>query len=241
MKNNILNIRINNEEVVNKIDVSFKRKGVLYTKDIYAIMTKQMIENIANKNNTQYFMDVTYYATPPNNQNFKILIILAFDNTKYSTVLCNISLILNENKETFFSVLEYLNKRYKFEPKNITTDYSLAEIKAIKSLFPNINIIPCFFHFLQNICKKLPSLRSNNKKIKQLSRNLLANIKLLSFIPESKIKSFYSLIKKKYLANHNSFFKYFDKYYFNEKKFEINLWNYTKIINFLNKIMKLYP
>ena len=117
MKNNILNIQINIEEVVNKIDVSFKRKGVLYTKDIYVIMTKQMIENIANQNNTQYFMDVTYYATPPNNQKFKILIILAFDNTKYSTVLCNISLILNENKETFYSVLEYFNKRYKYEQK----------------------------------------------------------------------------------------------------------------------------
>ena len=241
MKNNILNIQINIEEVVNKIDVSLKRKGVLYTKDIYVIMTKQMIENIANQNNTQYFMDITYYATPPNNQKFKILIILAFDNTKYSTVLCNISLILNENKETFYSVLEYFNKRYKYEPKNITTDYSLAEIKAIKSLFPSINIIPCFFHFLQNICKKLPNLRSNNKKIKQLSRNLLANIKLLSFIPESKIKSFYSLIKKKYLANRGLFFKYFEKYYFNEKKFEINLWNCTRIIKFLNKKMKSYP
>ena len=155
-----------------------------------------MIENISNKNNTQYFMDVTYYSTPPNNPKFKIWIILAFDNTKYSTVLCNISLILKENKEIFFSVLEYLNKRFKFEPKNITTDYSLAEIKAIKSLFPGINIIPCFFHFLQNICKKLPNLRSNNKKDKLLSRDLLANIKLLSFIPESKLKSFYPLIKK---------------------------------------------
>ena len=38
MKNNILNIQINIEEVVNKIDVSFKRKGVLYTKDIYVII-----------------------------------------------------------------------------------------------------------------------------------------------------------------------------------------------------------
>jgi len=52
MKNNILNIQINIEDVVNKINVSFKRKGILHTKDIYVIMINKMIENISNKNNT---------------------------------------------------------------------------------------------------------------------------------------------------------------------------------------------
>ena len=60
MTNNLLNIQINNENVVNKINVSFKRKGILYTKDIYIIMTNNMIENISKINNSQYFMDVTY-------------------------------------------------------------------------------------------------------------------------------------------------------------------------------------
>ena len=60
MTNNLLNIQINNENVVNKINVSFKRKGILYTKDIYIIMTNNMIETISKINNSQYFMDVTY-------------------------------------------------------------------------------------------------------------------------------------------------------------------------------------
>ena len=36
-------------------------------------MTDFMRDNIANKNNLQYFMDVTCYATPPNNKKYKLL------------------------------------------------------------------------------------------------------------------------------------------------------------------------
>jgi len=36
----------------------------------------------------------------------------------------------------------------------MTIDYSLAEYKVILYVFPNIEIIPCFFHFMQNIIKK---------------------------------------------------------------------------------------
>ncbi len=36
-------------------------------------MTTEMIDNITNKNNIQFFMDVTYYDTPPNTKKFKLL------------------------------------------------------------------------------------------------------------------------------------------------------------------------
>ena len=105
MDNNLLNFKINEDNIVTKINTTFERKKIIYTKEIYIIMTSDMIENINNKSNVQYFMDVTYYATPPNNKKFKLLIILAFNNNLYKTLLCNISIISNENKETYISVL----------------------------------------------------------------------------------------------------------------------------------------
>ena len=137
MDNNLLNFKINDDNIVTKINTNFERKKILYTKDIYIIMTSDMIENINNKNNVQYFMDVTYYATPPNNKKFKLLIILAFNNNLYKTLLCNISIISNENKETFISVLNYLKNRYNFNPGKITIDYSLSELNAIQYIYPN--------------------------------------------------------------------------------------------------------
>ena len=45
-------------------------------------MTEQMINNICNPKNIQYFQDITYYATPGNNKKYKILVILAFNLEK---------------------------------------------------------------------------------------------------------------------------------------------------------------
>ena len=39
------------------------------------------------------------------------------------------------------------------------------------------------------------------------------------------------MIKLKYFEDNKSFFKYFEKYYINKKKFKIEFWNYTNDIN----------
>ena len=60
-------------------------------------MTNSMKEYLKNKNNILFFMDCTYYAIPVNNNNFKLLLILAFNKNENKTKLCSISLIKNEN------------------------------------------------------------------------------------------------------------------------------------------------
>ena len=155
---NLLNIKENNNNIVNKINVIFKRKGIKYEKDIYIIMNTEMKENIKNEKNIQYFLDVTYYDTPPNNKKYRILIILLFNSELFRTLLCNISIISNQNKETFYTIFDYLKKKYKFNPNIITIYYSLAEVNGIKHVFPQIRLIPCFFHFMQNIVKRLRDL-----------------------------------------------------------------------------------
>ena len=76
MYNNIINFTIDNKKVVTNLKVTYTRKNKYFTKDIFIIMSDQMERNIKKNDNIQFFMDVTYYATPPND-NTKNLYILS--------------------------------------------------------------------------------------------------------------------------------------------------------------------
>ena len=76
-------------------------------------------------------MDVTYYSSPPSKVKYKLFVLLAFNQSKYKTILCNLSLIENENTETFITILSHLKNKYNFNPQKISIDFSKAEFKAI--------------------------------------------------------------------------------------------------------------
>ena len=91
---------------------------------------------------------------PSNKNKYKIYILLAFNRDLFKTIIYNISLITNENKETVIVLYSYFKNKYNFQSKKITIDYCGAILSAIKICFPNSNIIQYFFHFLQNNIKK---------------------------------------------------------------------------------------
>lgn len=49
---------------------------------------------------------------------------LAFNKKFYKTILCNISIIANENKETFITLYNHLKTKYNFKQNRIAIDYS---------------------------------------------------------------------------------------------------------------------
>ena len=53
MNKNLINFKINDKNVVNELEVSFKRKNKIFTNNIYIIMSESMEENI--KKNTIFF------------------------------------------------------------------------------------------------------------------------------------------------------------------------------------------
>ena len=64
-----------------------------------------------------------------------------------------------------------------------------------------------------------------------ISKNLIVNIKLMFFIPEDKIDSFYTLIKKNFNNKiFDSFYKYLNKFLFRKSNGKLYLWNYHKLI-----------
>ena len=99
-------------------------------------------------------------------------------------VLLSICLIKNEKEETFTKIFMYLKERFKFNPSFITMDFCKAEIKAAKKIFDKANIILCFFHAIQRLIKHLKEIKSKINSIKEEGNNLLANLKLIAFLPE---------------------------------------------------------
>ena len=109
-----------------------------------------------NIRNIQIFMNVTQYYSPPSKTNYKLFIILTFNSDKYKTFLCYLSFIENENIEASITILNHLKIKFNF------ISFSKSEYKVLKKIYPNINKIPCFFHFMNNMIKLLPDIRKKN-------------------------------------------------------------------------------
>ena len=173
-------------------------------------MNEEMESDIKEKDNIQFFTDITYYAIPPKPVKYKILILLVFNNKEFKSILCSIALIARENKETLITVYEFLKNKYNWNPNFISIDFAKAEFKALKYVFPSIKIIPCFFHFVANISKKINDLKSKNKNKnkKDLAKDLLSNIKLLVFYHWKKFNGSFKLISDKYEKLFPDFFRY---------------------------------
>ena len=90
----------------------------------------------------------------------------------------------------------------------MTIDFSSAEYNAIKKIYKDIVIIPCFFHYCQNITQKLPELKSNNNIIKKLAKDLFSNLNLIYFVERDNLKTFYDDILYKFNSKFPKFLKY---------------------------------
>ena len=65
----------NNNNIVTGIKVEFIKKNKTYIKDIYIRMTKDMIQNIKEPENIQYFSDKGYYCIPSQCKSLKMWIL----------------------------------------------------------------------------------------------------------------------------------------------------------------------
>ena len=223
----------NNINIVTGIKVEFTRKNKTFIKDLYIIMTNDMIQNIKEPENIQYFSDTTYYCIPPQCKSLKMWILLSY-NKKYNKILiCNISLIKNENLETYKKILLYLKDTFNFKPEIMTVDFCKAAYIAFKNIYKDIIMVPCFFHLIQRLILHLPQYKDSKLTIKNNAKNILINIKILCFVDNTKIDELFEKIKDKYYHINKNFFDYFIKTFLKNSPFNDRNWNYS---NFYKKI-----
>ena len=172
----------NNNNIVTGLKVEFKRNMKVYIKVLYIFMTENMIKNIKLEGNTQYISDTTYYCIQPQYKTLKIWILLAYNKNINKTMICNISLIKNENFETLKCILIHLKGNYNLIPNLMIIDFNKTAYKVFKFLIKEIILVIYFFHLFQNLLLHLPEYKEkNNKIIKKNEKNIILNMKVLCF------------------------------------------------------------
>ena len=196
----LINLEINNEKnIVTNLNVQFQRNNIIYNKTIYIIMTQQMGENLIDINNIQYFCDTTYNAVPYSNKKFKLWVLVAFNTKVQHTILCSLALIKNENKETFLTIYDFLEQKYKFLPNIITVDFGRGGYTALKEKYPKINIILCYYHYINRIKNHIKNnYKGPEDKYNKLYNDLLSNFKLIPFINTEDLNIFIDKLKTKF-------------------------------------------
>ena len=236
--NNITELKDNNgNNIVETITCEYYKDNLKVKDKVYMIITQNMKNNLLNINADTIFVDCTYKIIPPGLKNYKFLVIIGYNNINNKLLLYLFALIRHENIQNFETIFNHLKIKFNFQSKIITSDYQKGQISAIIKCFPNSKLVLCWFHALKNIKNKIPFLNSKNYTEKQLSKDLISNIKLMFFIPETKIEEFYETIKSKFNSkSYYKFYKYLKKFLFREFNGHKYLWNYNKLIT--NDIIK---
>ena len=227
LKDQLLSIEYNNKKITEFETVSFKKKNKECNKNIFYFISEEMKINLGNKNDIeQWFMDATHYAIPRKNNDFKLILIIGYNNKENKTCLGAIILIQNENVETFCKIFSYLYTNYNFDPQIINIDCNNAEIISIKKNFINAKIVICFYHIVKRLIQHIPQIRSKNKELKNKAKNLLNNIKLMLFIKRNEVHNYFKKIKYIFKNDFPKFIKYFEYYFFKKYPMKDLDWNY---------------
>ena len=161
-----------------------KTKTIKREQEAIFFGTKDMYNELNNKDNRQFFIDVTYKIIPYKYHPYKLLTIKAFNNQSKNTKLCALVALKFEDVNSFYYTLKYLKEFFKFKPEIINIDFSLSLYKAIKlsDLFgKEVKVILCFFHYTQSIIRKMRLLKIINMKLSKKGFTILLNIQILSF------------------------------------------------------------
>ena len=91
----------------------------------------------------------------------QLYILFGFDNGFMIPCIYYLSTKRNEilYKKIFNHVVALCaDMNLNFSPQRFTSDFELASIQAFKSIFPDVKIAACFFHYAQSIWRKVQEL-----------------------------------------------------------------------------------
>ena len=209
-----------------------KNYNIKREQEIIFFGTEEMINQLKDLDNEQYFIDVTYKIIPYKYHLYKLLTMKAFNKKTKNTKLCILITIKYEDENSFYYTFKYLKEFLNFKPKIINIDFSNSLYKAIKfkNLFnDNIKIIFCFFHYSQSIIRKMKSLKIIKNKLTKKGFSILLNIQILSFLKPELIKNYAKFLKNNLKESEEiNLYKYIDNYWLNSKG--ISFMNYYDYI-----------
>lgn len=132
--------------------------------------------------------------------------------------------IMSEKTEKSYTILFTVIKAQitEWQPELYKCDFEIATMNAIRTLFPNIAVKGCYFHFSQAIWKKGRALNLTKSKVQKRQVALSA---VLPFLPENQIINVWYYVASQSPDDDNSkkFRKYMLQQWLKDEKF-IKIW-----------------
>jgi len=211
-------------------------------------------EKLFREYNNNIFMDGTFYIAPKfSHQVFITRTYVKELNSFYTT---SYAILKNKKQKTYKTLFKILkqnsNNNIITEPKNVHCDFEKGISKAVKKIFPNINIKYCIWHYKRLLEIKKDELCHDEVKNDKKIFNYYKAISNLPFINPEYIMDIYVLIKTKSNEKNSCYFLKFLEYFYNTYLFgyDIKSWNYYNNMEHItnnaseslnNSLNKLFP
>ncbi|KAG4086931.1 hypothetical protein H8356DRAFT_1434097 [Neocallimastix lanati (nom. inval.)] len=191
------------------------------------------------KYNNDIFVDGTFYIAPKFSQ--QVFITRTYVKELNSFYTTSYAILRNKKQKTYKMLFNKLkqnsNNNIITEPKNVHCDFEKGISKAVKKIFPNINIKYCIWHY---------------KNLLEIKKNELCRISNLPFINPEYIMDIFSLIKTKSIEKNSCQFLKFLEYFYETYLigYDMKSWNYYNNIEHItniasesldNSLNKLFP
>ncbi|KAG4094152.1 hypothetical protein H8356DRAFT_1311265 [Neocallimastix lanati (nom. inval.)] len=171
-------------------------------------------------------------------------------------ILRSINKKLPSNQKTYKMLFNKLkqnsNNNIITEPKNVHCDFEKGISKAVKKIFPSINIKYCIWHYKNLLEIKKNELCRNEVNDDEKIFNYYKGISNLPFINPEYIMDIFSLIKTKSIEKNSCQFLKFLEYFYETYLigYDMKSWNYYNNIEHItnnaseslnNSLNKLFP
>ncbi|CAF1004601.1 unnamed protein product [Brachionus calyciflorus] len=151
------------------------------------------------------------------------------------------ALFTNKQESTYKKFFEFIKSLVKIEPCTISCDFELAIINSIESVFPETDILGCFFHLKKSIWRQIQNygLVNEYNDMSNEDNNIRLYAKMiacLAFVPCRVVITAFGLIKERTPNKMKDLISYFEEYYIGkpgrgknpirkQPRFDIRLWN----------------
>ena len=199
------------DEIPNKYEyyITEQNEDFMIFKDSNLIIFQSPFQaELFREYNNDIFVDGTFYIAPK----FSHQVFITRNYVKELNSFYTISYaILKNKKQTTYKILfnelkQNSNNNIITEPKNVHCDFEKGISKAVKIIFPNINIKYCIWHYKRSLEIKKNELCYNEVKNDKKIFNYYKAISNLPFINPEYIMDIYILIKTKSNEKNSCYF-----------------------------------
>ena len=171
-------------------DLNFSTRGEnfkLYEDDEVKIYgTERNLDLLAHK--CEWFCDDTFDCAPTGTQLYTIHALIS-DNKTLPLIYC---LTSKKNEETYNTIFTFIKQARTHNVSSIHVDFELAAIKSIKTIFSEVNIYGCFFHFAQCLWRKIQSYGLQTWYRDVNNSFLIKQLQALAFAPPQDVCSLFN-------------------------------------------------